>query len=617
MSANPQRLCDFIRAERERLIRAWEDEVRHLPGVSDLSEPALRDHVPELLMVLADRVEGMHADGTSWLPPQLSETHALQRLQEGFDLGTVTTEFSILRRVVLAQWGERGGPNVDVNDVLRLDAVIDEAIAVAVSRYAEAWEAALALVDTLLAASPAGIAFLDKDLQYLRVNATLARLSGKSPEEHLGRTVRDVIPEFADRIEPRLRRILETGVPITNEELTIPDPSGSGGRRTLLTNYYPVRTETGELLGIGGVVLDITELKQAEQELLRSAEILELGDAFFTLDSEYRVTRVNRNQERISRKPKTETLGRVFWDVWPEAATPASNYWRCYRKAMTERVSVHFEEHYAPLDLWTDVTVYPTHEGGLAVFFRDATERKRSEQELLRAVDFKDRFLGIVGHDLRNPLSAIKMSAAMLAKYVPDSPRLRSMVDRIASATDRMSRMIDDLLDFTRGRLGGGIPVQRRAADLGDIARDVVEELQAANPARSLELHIEGDARGECDPDRVAQAFGNLVANALVHGDKTSPVKVTVRGQDGDVRVEVWNAGQPIPAELQERMFDPFTQRRTGAAQPAEGLGLGLYIVSEIVSAHGGHVQVRSDAEGTVFTTVWPRTSPQKQSPAP
>jgi signal transduction histidine kinase len=218
----------------------------------------------------------------------------------------------------------------------------------------------------------------------------------------------------------------------------------------------------------------------------------------------------------------------------------------------------------------------------------------------------RERVLGILGHDLRNPLGAIAMSAAALLRQDVNE-RVTKLVRRIVTSTDRMDRLIGQLLDLAQARHGGGIPLQRRPAHLGEIAQRVLDELEAAHPERDLSLSVEGDAAGTWDPDRLAQALSNLVANAIQHGGPGG-IGVTVRAdRPGEVTAEVHNCGAPIPASLLPNLFDPF---RRGPSSSAAGhsVGLGLFISREIARAHGGSVEVRSsEAEGTTLTLRLPR----------
>nr|WP_123784037.1 HAMP domain-containing sensor histidine kinase [Corallococcus macrosporus] len=245
---------------------------------------------------------------------------------------------------------------------------------------------------------------------------------------------------------------------------------------------------------------------------------------------------------------------------------------------------------------------------------RYAIERKRVEEGLKReeaarqTAVFREQFLGILGHDLRNPLQAISGNAALLLRYGGLAEPQRKAVNRISISADRMARMINDLLDFTRTRLGGGYALTRARVNLHDVLRQVVEELEVAHPMRRFELVMSGNGWGEWDADRIAQAASNLVGNAVQYSPEDTPVSVSVRDEDGGVRLEVHNWGLPIPSERLPHIFDPFVRAQDMRSAQRNGLGLGLYITHEIVRAHGGLLQVTSTTdEGTRFWLYLPR----------
>jgi sigma-B regulation protein RsbU (phosphoserine phosphatase) len=212
----------------------------------------------------------------------------------------------------------------------------------------------------------------------------------------------------------------------------------------------------------------------------------------------------------------------------------------------------------------------------------------------------RDQYLGILGHDLRNPLSAIITASNLLVHAGTEWPPERAAV-RIRHSAERMTLMIRDLLDFARGQLGGGIPIEPVDADLGDICRDVVDELHVAHPGREIQLQLAGDLSGQWDPNRLSQAISNLVGNAIEHG--AGAIRVEARGDGPAVAVVVHNDGEPIPPEEHPSLFEAF--RRRGQSG---GLGLGLYIVKRVVEAHGGRVALSSTtAAGTSFSVWLPR----------
>ena len=223
----------------------------------------------------------------------------------------------------------------------------------------------------------------------------------------------------------------------------------------------------------------------------------------------------------------------------------------------------------------------------------------------------KEMFLAILGHDLRTPLGAIEMSS----KFMLDTGELpephRTLTRRIASASGRSVRMVGDLLDFTRSRLGGGIPIAREETSMGKVVHDVVDEIAAVHPERKIQVETRGAERGEWDAARIAQALANLIGNAVQHGTKGSPVTVDIRGGEAEVAIAIHNDGPAIPPDLLNGIFNPMksAQQRTGAAAGPEGsLGLGLYIAERIVHAHDGRIAVESTPTGgTTFTVHLPR----------
>jgi signal transduction histidine kinase len=221
-----------------------------------------------------------------------------------------------------------------------------------------------------------------------------------------------------------------------------------------------------------------------------------------------------------------------------------------------------------------------------------AERRRTAEREQLR-----DLFVGILGHDLRNPLNAITMATQLIARDPDLSERHRREVDWIDRATLRMQRLINDVLDLTRGQLGGGIPITLSTVDLGALCHAVVEECRLAHSSRKLVLEAADDVRGQWDADRLAQVASNLISNALQHST-VDPIVVTVRDEGQFAVLAVHNRGAPIAPELLPTLFEPFQRREDGS----QGLGLGLYIVREIVRAHGGHIDARSTEAGTTFT---------------
>jgi signal transduction histidine kinase len=220
-------------------------------------------------------------------------------------------------------------------------------------------------------------------------------------------------------------------------------------------------------------------------------------------------------------------------------------------------------------------------------------------------VELSGQLVGIVGHDLRTPLAAIRMSAAVLLRRGDLSEDQARTLARIDGSAARMTRIIHDLLDFTRMRNEGRIPVHVRPVDLVPLVRRSVAELAAVHPTREIRLAVPEAVPLSADPDRLAQVVSNLVGNALQHSPQEARVSVEVDEDDVAVAIGVHNEGPPIPAELLGEIFEPFHRGVRG--EGGGSLGLGLFIVREVVRAHGGEVTVRSTSEqGTTFTVRLP-----------
>lgn len=218
--------------------------------------------------------------------------------------------------------------------------------------------------------------------------------------------------------------------------------------------------------------------------------------------------------------------------------------------------------------------------------------------------ELREQFIAVLGHDLRNPLFAISAGAEMLLRKHPD-PAIDVRVRNILGSAQRATRLVDDVLDFARGRLGKGIPVDiQPCADLTEAVQQVVTEIRNVHPQRTIHASI-GDLQGlPCDRARIAQLLSNLLANAVAHGDPAGDIEVIAQVEHDVLMLAVKNQGH-IPEAVLPHLFQPYS--RPSASTPQAGLGLGLYIASQIAQSHGGHLHVASTAQsGTLFTFSLP-----------
>jgi PAS domain S-box-containing protein len=484
-------------------------------------------------------------------------------------------------------------------------------------------------LDALLLSATMGIELFDKELRFVRISRMLAEINGHTVAEHLGRPLAELSPVFAGRYEPQLRQVLETGEPFLNVEAETQAPGTRLGRRSWLLNYYPVRDPVGQIIGVGGVIVEVTRQKEIEVDLKHAldavargaAELRTLADSIpnmvWVVSPEGRMEFVNRvAADYLGRSTKSlqgeSLLSAVHPDdreetatVWAESSQTGREFEHPFRLRSADGTYRRFLSRATPL---RDDTGKVLRWVGTST---DVEEMKREEAAASRRAEFAQRLIGIASHDLRNPLSAVIMGSERLLRRYPDDAELRRSATLVRSAGQRAGRLVHDLLDFARAELKGDIPMRKSSLDLFQALTLAVEELRVSNPSRMIDLRVAGSGLGDWDSDRLSQAVLNLVGNALTYSPRDSPVIVDLIGLPTEVEIRVRNGGPPIPPEAMARLFAPM-ERAHRAGQNDHNVGLGLYIVQEIVHAHGGTVSVTStEQEGTVFTLKLPRNVDQ------
>lgn len=549
----------------------------------------------------------------------------------------------------VALMGSRGSTELSEEDLLLFRAMASRATALVAQAQARAEaeaslsrlresEAGLRRWEEVFFGLGVGVVVVSaQDDTMLDVNPAFARMHGTTPESLIGRPLETTIAPEARGMLPRHATAANSKLSHEYESLHLRE---DGSRFPAFSHVTAFRDETGRVSRRVGTVLDITQrrvveadrqrlLSTIESERARLAAVLEqLPAGVFIADAPSgRLVLANRQVSELTGRPflpmsNVDTFTSAYGARHLEGAPYAPDAWPLARTLRTGEV-VQGEEamlkHADGRTLTVLVSSAPIRDrdgaliAGVATL-ADVTERRRAQEAALQAARFGERLIAIVSHDLRNPLNAIHLSTTQLLHSEVLAERERRFVTRIARSSARMTRMISELLDFTRGRLGGGIPIQRTPGDLRAVVRQGVEELEAAWPERSL--RVEGGAGrydGQWDADRLLQVVSNLGGNALQYSKPEAPVTLTLTDLGDEVRLEVHNPGEPISAEALPHLFDPF-RRATSSHQGSSisgGLGLGLYIVEQVVKGHGGRIQVTStEAHGTVFQVTLPRAPP-------
>lgn len=629
----PLPLAELLFQSQDVLQDAW---LREAPGSGDLFS------------------QGLSAVAARMANPGARVSDALARdlslLVQGSDGHPTTTNFRRLRDMVLRLWREQGGPALE-DEAERFHDAVDAVEAAALEAHVQArLHAAREAADEARARGApggtgsrrwedifihlgVGVAVMDaEDSAFVAANPALARMHGQAPEALKGLRLEDLVAPESRGALPRHMAAASSKPFHEYEALHL---RRDGSRFPAFVHVTSLRDATGRRVGRAATVLDITQRRHGEAERQRllatiEAERARLAAVLDQLPAGVLIAEAPSGRLLLGNRALESLLGHPFRpassladyegshqmftadnvpladDAWPMARALRTGETRQAEPLQVRRpdgTTAHLLGSSAPVRDRDD------HIVAGVVTLVDVTERRRAEEAAREAAQFGERLIAIVSHDLRNPLNAIQLSVTRLLHGDALQERDRKAVSRIARSGERMARMISELLDFTRGRLGGGIPIERVPGDVRSVMRQAVEELEAAWPERSLTLNVgPGRYDGAWDAERLLQVVSNLGGNALQYSPPDSPVRFTLTDAEALVVLEVQNGGEPIPPDLLPHLFDPF--RRGGGGNTHGGLGLGLYIVEQVVKGHGGRIEVRSRAsEGTVFRVLLPRAA--------
>lgn len=492
------------------------------------------------------------------------------------------------------------------------------------SRYLNELSAANALLDNLVENAPVGIGFWDTSLRWVRLNEALAEINGLSREEHIGKTVAELLPKMPSDIMMAFRHVLETG-DIIRHSVSGETPAAPGVLRFWDFIYYPVQVG-GETVGIGAICEEVTERRRAQEAILRANErirsILEsIGDAFMSLDHGFRFSYVNHTAAELLRKNPHELQGGNLWEMFPELRDTL--FEERFVRSMRSGENQQFEARLESWDQWFDVRVYATGDG-LSVFFADVTERKKAEQALHRAKEAaeaanraKSAFLASMSHDIRTPLTSILGFAELLAERV--GPEERQHAESIRKGGERLMETLNSVLALARleGRRIDLRPTLVNAGvELSSLRQMFLRQVEEKGLQLRMNLPSQ-DVWIEVDRSGLSRALMNLIGNAIKYTAKGN-ITLSLLNSGKDVLLRVSDTGQGIPPHFLPRVFDAFVRGADGGENSPEGSGLGLAITRQIVELMGGRIEVTSElGRGTSFTMYFPKATKDENEAQP
>ncbi|MFP2960453.1 PAS domain-containing protein [Myxococcus sp. 1LA] len=471
-------------------------------------------------------------------------------------------------------------------------------------------EEARPFLGALLGAAGCGVALLDRELRPVWVNAALAALSGLEPRAHVGRPLAELWPQVAQALSPLLARAL------SGEDVTEAPVRGvlapAAGERHLRVGLSPA-LNGGALAGVALWVRDETERVLEEQRLrARESHMRSLADVacdgHFLHDNGIVLDANRALTQLLGYSSPSELIGRHLADcVAPEFRSQVGLVLSRGLETPYEVVVMRRDGQRLPLEVLGRYVTWEGRQVRLAAIW-DISSRKAAEELTANAEQFRHQLLGVMDSEMRAPLQTLNQGTRTLQRLEGLEEPQRTLVGQVSRAARRMERMLQELMDFTRARLAGGLTLRPEPAILSAVVERVVEERRREHPQRGILVEAEGDLRGHWDTGRLAQLADLLLGSVLQQGTDGAPVMLRAAGAVGGVTLSVQGHGLTVAAEEHASLFEPFRKER-GA--PPEGLGLGLYIARQIALAHGGKLTVESGSGGGVRFTAWlPREGP-------
>jgi PAS domain S-box-containing protein len=475
-------------------------------------------------------------------------------------------------------------------------------------------EEARPFVQALLQASGWAVGFLDRELHLKWANESLLALTGQPLALQVGKSVLELWPALAPALQPLCERAL-AGETIQAAPVSLaPETTTEGNRLHLRISLLPAASG-GTLTGLTLLLQDETE-RVLEAERVRESEtrlktLIDLSCDGYLLHDGTTVLEASRGSASLLGCTPEEVVGQPLARfLAPESRKAAQEAFRTQLQMPYELIALRYGDLRVPIQVLAREVSFRGKPVCLAALW-DITGKRAAEEAASRAEYLREQLLGVVSHDLRTPLNTVVLGISSLQHEGKLEERQNRQLTIMSHAARRMEKMIHELLDFTRARLAGGIPVNPMPMSLGPVLERVVEEYRLTHPEQSILPSAEGDLNGHWDEARLAQLLDNLLQNALRYTFQNSAIGLSVKGEPQGVTLAVINKGPALLPEEREAIFEPF---RRGKRPSGEGLGLGLYIAKQIAEAHGGRISVESALErGTSFKVWLPRRAPSSR----
>jgi PAS domain S-box-containing protein len=617
----------FLRQFRDEIIAEWERAAAEQPRVK-LTGSALRGYLRELLDELATWLEGAEQASTSELRAVAAQ-HAAARLKDAYQLRQLVGEFTLLRATILRLLLERepsrrgdadgGGEEGRVVELARLNAGLDHAITGVVEEFLAGETAQRRDAENALRASEERLRALVsassdvlyrmspdwKEMRQLHGGAFLADTETPDPNWLEKYIHPDDQPRVRDAIDAAIRT--RTTFELEHRVLRV-----DGSLGWTLSRAIPVKDASGAVTEWFGAASDITDRKRAEEALRRSEAALE---AFFEaspgilnlVDDEFRYVKADAVTPTYFSLTRHTIVGKSVEDLAPELVEKFGPMMRQVVETGEPQLNVEVQSHvpsrpgeitywrasYFPVPL-------PDGKRGYGVMGVEITDLKKAEAALREADRRKDEFLGMLSHELRNPLAPILNSVYVLERADPASEQAARARTVIKRQTEHLTRLVDDLLDVNR-IARGKIELRRERVDLREVVRRTAEDMRSVIEDGGVTFQVivpDEKVWVDADDTRLAQVIGNLLQNAARFTRRGDTVTVSVRSADGAEEISVRDTGTGIDAALLPDVFHPFVQGERTLARTQGGLGLGLALVKGITELHGGTVRAESAGSG-------------------